>query len=102
MSLRESHARASRRPRLADSSESAARVAAAAGLFSSWASPAARVPRVMSELCSRAVDSIERAVWYSPPIRWAPNGNHAANSSRSDSAGRRKTRPGRLPRPVAR
>ena len=47
---------------LAPASASAARVAAAAGLFSSWARPAANVPRVINELRCRAVDSIERAV----------------------------------------
>ena len=38
------------------------RVAAAAGLFSSCARPAASVPRVTRESRWRAVDSIERAV----------------------------------------
>ena len=43
-----------------------ARVAAAAGLFSSCASPAASVPRVTSAPRCRAVDSTDRAVRYTP------------------------------------
>ena len=50
------------RASLASSSASTARVAAAAGLLSSWARPAARVPRVTRDSRCRTVDSMDRAV----------------------------------------
>ncbi len=51
------------------SKPSTARVAADAGLLISWARPAASVPKVTRDSRCRAVDSIDRAVWYSPAMR---------------------------------
>ena len=57
------------------SRSSTARVAAAAGLLISCAKPAASVPSVTRDSRCRAVDSMVRAVRYSPWMRCPPNGN---------------------------
>ena len=91
------------------SSASTARVAAAAGLLISCASPAASVPSVTSASRCRAVDSMVRAVRYRPSMRCPPNGNHASGQlaqhlgrhpehpargrRRGRSRGRRRARP---------
>ena len=65
----------------ASSSASTAREAAAAGLLTSCAKPAASVPRVTRDSRCRAVASMDRAVRYSPWMRCLPNGNQALTFS---------------------
>ena len=69
------------------SSASTARVAAAAGLLISCASPAARVPRATSASRCRVTASKLRAVRNRPSMRCAPNGNQALDQSRRAGGG---------------
>ena len=84
------------------SSASTARDVAAAGLLISCARPAASVPSVMSDSRWRAVASIDRAVRYSPWMKWPPKGNQRSIRSRSAPAGTLSTRADVATRPVAR
>ena len=70
---------------------STARVAAEAGLLSSWASPAARVPSATSASRCRAPDSIRRTVLTSPLMKCTPNGNHASAQRFRSAAASRST-----------
>ena len=79
---------------------STARAAAAAGLLISCARSAASLPSVTRDSRCRAVDSMDRAVLYSPSMRCLPSGNQSLSRSRSTPAGTRSTRPA-PPRAVA-
>ena len=75
-------------------SASTARAAAAAGLLSSWARPAASVPSATSASRWRDSASMLRTVWKKPSIRWTPKGNQERTSSPSGPAGTLSIRPG--------
>ena len=90
MSLRASMASFCRIPATRSRSEDVARTAAAAGLFSSWVSPADSAPRASSRSRWPTTASLLRRPRNMPSSRWAAIGNHAVNCSPSSAAGRDK------------
>ena len=73
---------------------STARAVAEAGLLSSWASPAAMVPRAISDSRWRDSVSMLRTVWKKPSMRWTLKGNHERTSSPSAEDGSAQHAPG--------
>jgi hypothetical protein len=85
----------------ASASSDAVRRAAAAGLFSSWASPAESVPRAASFSCWRTLDSAACAIGAISRTAVRIASGVACRNARKLSASHVMTRAGVLARPVA-